>query len=266
MKYPFLLDKSSVELFRFIIDSGEDDQVSKALKNMVSDRQLISKEIDQLQGSINVLDLDISNYEKQLENAKTVLEAADGIISLQGKISNLYLLKELKKSIDLVNQQKLELSNSYVNSVINLKNWRNFYLYYSAEYSKLNNLKDLFSNLHLIVGDISDVIEDLDKVSKIRNLPKIDASELSRFKEIKTTINNIISHKNKLEIKPVITCNYSKEDLDRLTNLKNYKQALNNISKSKQECDTFKVSEEIQYYKDLKNLFDICPVCGNKIH
>ena len=70
MKYPFLLDKSSVELFRFIIDSGEDDQVSKALKNMVADRQLISREIDQLQGSMNLLDLDIDNYEKQLQSVR----------------------------------------------------------------------------------------------------------------------------------------------------------------------------------------------------
>lgn len=49
MEYPFLLDKSPIELFRFIIDSGEDDQISKALKDMVSDRQSISKDITSLE-------------------------------------------------------------------------------------------------------------------------------------------------------------------------------------------------------------------------
>ena len=59
MEYPFLLDRSPVELFRFIVDSGDDDQITKALKTMVTDRQQISRDIDQMQGSINTVDTEI---------------------------------------------------------------------------------------------------------------------------------------------------------------------------------------------------------------
>lgn len=43
MNYPFLLDKSSTELFKFIVDSGDNNKVSVALKNLVKDRQRYRK-------------------------------------------------------------------------------------------------------------------------------------------------------------------------------------------------------------------------------
>ena len=71
MDYPFLIDKTSVELFRFIVDSGDNDQISQSLKDMVSDRQATSKEIDQVQGSINLIDKEIENYKAQVEQELT---------------------------------------------------------------------------------------------------------------------------------------------------------------------------------------------------
>ena len=62
MTYPFLLDRSGVELFRFIVDSGDEDQVSQALKNIVADRQAISKNITILQGSIETIDDEIETF------------------------------------------------------------------------------------------------------------------------------------------------------------------------------------------------------------
>lgn len=268
MKYPFLLDKSSVELFRFIIDSGEDDQISKALKNMVADRQLISREIDQLQGSMNLLDLDIDNYEKQLQSAQPVLEAADKIIALQSSIAKLNLLKELKSSILQVQQQKSDLTSRYDKSIQNLVQWRNLYQYYSVEYNKLNHYKDLFSNLHILIGDLSDTVAELEVVSKIKNLPPLDTSGLTRLKELRESLNYIKEQKESLQIKPVIKCNYSKEDYDRLTSLKATKNLIDYTIGliSKHNSDLEKINSSILEYKELKTLFDICPVCGNKIH
>ena len=67
MNYPFLLDKTGVEMFRFIVDSGENDKLSDVLKSMVSDRQNLNKTIDMIQGSINAVDLEIDSYKEELE-------------------------------------------------------------------------------------------------------------------------------------------------------------------------------------------------------
>ena len=99
MEYPFLLDRSPVELFRFIVDSGDDDQITKALKTMVTDRQQISRDIDQMQGSINTVDTEIEDYKAKLEHAEPILEVCDTVIQLQSKVARLNQLKNTRLSL-----------------------------------------------------------------------------------------------------------------------------------------------------------------------
>ena len=268
MEYPFLLDKSSVELFRFIIDAGENDQISQVLKSMVSDRQGISKEIDQLQGSLNLLDLDIDNYTNQLKAAKPILEAADKIIELQSKVATLNLLKESKKNLEELTKQKETLSKNYIKSFNTLKIYREFYQAYKVDSDRLNDLKNMFSNLHLLIGDLSDVDYNLIKLSRVKNLPSLNTQNLLRLKDLSNTINNIIEHKNNLRIKPVIKFNYSKKKLDTLNLLKSINDNIldDKDTKNKYKIKIETIKTDIINYKEYKNLFDICPVCGSKLN
>ena len=115
MDYPFLIDKTSVELFRFIVDSGDNDQISQSLKDMVSDRQATSKEIDQVQGSINLIDKEIENYKAQVEAAKPILETCNKILELQNKVSRYNLACETRLQLLKIKQDKSNLSENYNN-------------------------------------------------------------------------------------------------------------------------------------------------------
>lgn len=267
MNYPFLLDKTPVELFRFIIDSGDSDKISQVLKDMVSDRQSISKEIDQIQGSINLLDSDIEEYINKLSSAETVISACNSIIALQEKISRLNTLNTIKLSLDNINQQKSNVETNYNVAKDKMSKWTDFNQSIKLMSQRLDILKDLFIRLHVIIGDLSDIEQQINKVETVKNLGVIDTSKLIELKSIKQTLDDIINTKNSIVIKPVIECGYSKDDLEKLTLLKSIKQTLDNINHTSVEYSTsmiaFKNSQD--YYSSLKALFKICPVCGSKL-
>ena len=268
MNYPFLLDKTPVELFRFIIDSGDSDKISQVLKDMVSDRQVISKEIDQLQGSINLIDTDIDTYEKQLEVAKPIIEACNNIIALQDRISRLNSLKTIKTNLDNISQQVELINNNEKRLEANLNIWSNFNQSIKIMSQKHNILKDSFIRLHAIIGDLSDSEEKLLDLAKIKDLDIIDVSGLVSMKNIHQDIITIRSKLESLDTISIINYTGSKDDIDKLFLLKSYQLAGINIYKKYTEYD--KALSEASANKDqfieLKKLFDICPVCGQKIH
>ena len=268
MNYPFLLDKTPVELFSFIIDSGDSDEISQVLKDMVSDRQVISKEIDQLQGSINLIDTDIDTYEKQLEVAKPIIEACNNIIALQDRISRLNSLKTIKTNLDNISQQVELINNNEKRLEANLNIWSNFNQSIKIMSQKHNILKDSFIRLHAIIGDLSDSEEKLLDLAKIKDLDIIDVSGLVSMKNIHQDIITIRSKLESLDTISIINYTGSKDDIDKLFLLKSYQLAGINIYKKYTEYD--KALSEASANKDqfieLKKLFDICPVCGQKIH
>ena len=272
MKYPFLIDRTSTELFKFIIDSSDSDQVSKSLKDMVSDRQQLSKNIDILQGSINTIDLDIDNYKSILNNSKDVLEACDNIINLQSKISKLNQLKQIKEAH--INNLKLLEENKNKLIKIDIVLNRDIDIINQVTH-KLNNfikLNKLFINLHTLINNQSDNYEQLLNLNWINNIDKLDLSlivnKLDKLKNIKQKLNNInqgLSNKSNLKL---IELNLDNILISKFNRLKSVKQALNNIEYKQVENNTsiIAIDNSFLYYNKFYDYFDVCPYCGNKIH
>ena len=272
MKYPFLIDRTSTELFKFIIDSSDSDQVSKSLKDMVSDRQQLSKNIDILQGSINTIDLDIDNYKSILNNSKDVLEACDNIINLQSKISKLNQLKQIKEAH--INNLKLLEENKNKLIKIDIVLNRDIDIINQVTH-KLNNfikLNKLFINLHTLINNQSDNYKQLLNLNWINNIDKLDLSlivnKLDKLKNIKQKLNNInqgLSNKSNLKL---IELNLDNILISKFNRLKSVKQALNNIEYKQVENNTsiIAIDNSFLYYNKFYDYFDVCPYCGNKIH
>ena len=192
MDYPFLIDKTPVELFRFIIDSGDNDQISQSLKDMVSDRQATSKEIDQVQGSINLIDKEIENYKAQVEAAKPILETCNKILELQNKVSRYNLACETRLQLLKIKQDKSNLSENNNKTLNNSKIYKDFYDKFKTSYTKLNTLKDNFIVLHNIIGDLSDIKEKLTN-RKFEILELIEqTTDINQKKELEKELSNII--------------------------------------------------------------------------
>ncbi len=268
MNYPFLLDKSGVETFRFIIDSGENDKLSEALKSMVSDRQNLNKTIDMLQGSINTVDLDITKYKEELENAKPIIDACIKIIELQPKVSKLNLLKDLKNRRDKL------LENKGLNKVAFDKALTDY-----TNYKLLNNsivelndkiilLTNYFIKLHNIIGDLSNIQEELNKLEKYKLNTVQNHQDLFLLKEIKYKINYISEQKKSLKLNPVTHIKVDRDDIMKIIELKSLKIKHEEINYSEIEIEANKIAikSSIDFYKELKNYIKICPYCGNPIH
>lgn len=267
MDYPFLLDKTAVELFRFIIDSGDNDRVSNALKRMVSDRQGLSKEINVIQGEINILDQDIDKYKEELESSKEKIEASNKVIELQPKVARYRQLIDLKKKLSQIREQEniniklLEKAKEYLSSIRNQ---------YSEIYNKKVTLDILHREmrlLHNIIGDQSDVQEKLTRIKTYKDINiKIDLSKLKELKQIKNQIGQIRNSKDsiKLDKVPDIEINY-----DKFLKIKALKEILKkhkDIDYQEVELETNKIAfkKSSELYSELLNNFDICPVCGQK--
>lgn len=267
MDYPFLLDKTAVELFRFIIDSGDNDRVSNALKKMVSDRQGLSKEINVIQGEINILDQDIDKYKEELESSKEKIEASNKIIELQPKVAKYRQLIDLKKKLDQIKEQE----NITIKS---LEKAKDFLYSIRAAYSEVYNKKvtlDILHRemrlLHDIIGDQSDVQEQITNIQKYKDIAiKVDLSKLKELKQIKNQINNIRTNKESIKLEKVPTFEINYDKFLKIKNLKEILKRHKDIDYQEVELETSKIAfkKSSEFYSELLTNFEICPVCGQK--
>lgn len=268
MNYPFLLDRTAVELFRFIIDSGDDDQISKALKNMVSDRQQISKDINILQGSINSVDNRLNSLKEDLDKSKSIIDAANSIIDLQVKVAKLNSMKFIKTSLDNIKQNEQLVKPKLDKSKIEFDNLEQLNYSLNLLNQRYNILSDILIKLDNIIGSESDINERLVKINRIFNIDLSKTSKLFRMKEIFKTINYINDRKNELEKHPHDFYDINIDEYRiKLNSLKEISRNLDLINeKHIENSKTLKnIDVKLDEIIKLKGLFDICPVCGSTI-
>ena len=268
MDYPFLLDKTAVELFRFIIDSGDNDRISNALKKMVSDRQGLSKEINIIQGEINILDQDIDKYKINTEQLQEKVEISNKVIELQPKVARYKQLVALRQKLNEIKEQKLNTINLVEKAKTNLYFIKSGYSEIYDRKVTLDILHREIRLLHNIIGDQSDVAEQLSNIQKFKDINiTVDRQKLKDLKQLK---DNILSIRTKIEsIKldklPDIKVNYDK--FLKIKTLKDILKKHEETNYQEIELETskiaFKKSEE--YYSELLNIFDICPLCGQNL-
>lgn len=106
MDKPFLLDRTPTELFRFIVDSGKDDNIVQCMANMVSDRQSINKQINASEGSIAQLNQQIAEATAALTNADKKMNACESIILLGPQVARKEELTTASKAISTIRDRK----------------------------------------------------------------------------------------------------------------------------------------------------------------
>ena len=273
MNYPFLLDKSSTELFRFIVDSGEDDQISAALKDMVSDRQGINKDINQLQGSIMVLDEQISTKTKEIDNLKPRLEVSKEIIKMQTKVANVRQMNDLLEKIKSLQYKQLELqkqynkveaeSKIYSESVLKLQDSYEKSSIYSSTLQRINDFKNRINQNDQILSKYKITFDLLENVSEVNLEPLI---------KVRDSILNLQSKVNLLSNQKSSTLDIdTKKVEENLLTLTNYKTSLQRFSanktlKNNSEVMMDSVNKILDKITKLQSNIQVCPYCGQAIH
>lgn len=273
MNYPFLLDKSSTELFRFIVDSGEDDQISAALKDMVSDRQGINKDINQLQGSIMVLDEQIATKTKEIDNLKPKLDVSKEIIKMQTKVANVRQMNDLLEKIKSLQSKQLELqkqynkveaeSKIYTESVLKLQDSYEKSSIYSNTLQRINDFKNRINQNDQILSKYKITFDLLESVSEVNLEPLI---------KVRDSILNLQSKVNLLSNQKSSTLDIdTKKVEENLLTLTNYKTSLQRFSanrtlKSNSETMMDSVNKILDKITKLQSNIQVCPYCGQAIH
>jgi exonuclease SbcC len=265
MDYPFLIDRTSVELFRFIVDSGENDRVSDALKSMVSDRQSISKDINLIQGGIDTVDLEIKSYKDKLDKSKEIIDTCNSIIKLQPLVAKLNLMKNIKESCSKILSDLSKTNEELVKKSNILDIYTNFNKSITGNNNKYCALVDKFNILRSIIENLSTVESKINSLKIILSLSSIDTSGLNLRKEILNKINYINNELKSLKSQPSAKFDISNDTIERYFNLKNIKDKLIDFDNQKIRLEDSKLNcdNSIELYKELKLLFDFCPYCGS---
>lgn len=271
MDKPFLLDKSAGELFKFIVDSGENDQLSSVLKSMVTDRQSLNKEADNIQGQIDALEKSIKHQESQLEKLNPILEKAISVIENKNKVD---IYRDINKLIEeyKITQKRIENTQNNIiklNQKENLFNLININKFNDLEYLKntTNKILDInlkFSNLNIVNNQLICNLNALNKID-LMTMPQIlnliNTYEIILFK-IKDKSQTILTLQKVVPNENVI------EKIQEKVNLVEYIEKIEAINYRQNEINLIIEQKELHYKDEIKpieKLFKVCPVCGQAL-
>lgn len=270
MEKPFLLDRSETELFRFIVDSGKDNNITQALKSLTSDRQGISREITMIEGMIAQAESNIKSFEEKLANSDKILELCNRIIQLGPEINR---LKALKEAINKFNSLKSSLDtalnelNSDI-SLLNLVEVRTDKL--STNVKKKDIVASILNNISIKLSEKSRLENEIKALESIGDSRlNEDFSKYKLLKELTTksmSIRDEIQRLNEFKIPDIseeFTNNFNK--LTRLCAILHlYRSNRSQIEIVETNLNNTKL--ELEQTQNEINSIGICPTCGQPLH
>lgn len=226
MSYPFLLDKTPGQMYRFIVDSSESESLSNVLKDISKDIKDAEKSIVQNDAQLDILIKQQTELNYKLLHADTILELSSKILELDATDTKINQMVE--------NRDKY---NNLTNNIIILKD----------RYDKLNINIDMVS-LDKIATDYSNLVKEVNSyklISSTRDTLKNRYESLNISLSTDELDENINTYKNLISL------------------VKQYKEIVN--SKQSIENSISILDKEINEEKEKLNKFKICPLCGSEI-
>lgn len=268
MEKPFLLDRNSSDLFRFIVDSGEDDNLNTTLRSMVTDKNKLNVDKNLKEGSVTTLKEQIDEQDKLLAGFEGKIELCEKIISFGPRTSSLLTIKTNIEEIEETEIKLKETENTITELKITekqLQDSMNTLSYRISSKQQLNDILNKEHNLSDIISQTStalagklnlkDIIPQLDKnimlVTKLADMVKKHA-EISRILEDK--VNRIEVKIDESKISKQNTLGLLLNRIDNVTTTSNsIKDELNKLHND--------YADIIKEY----NSVDICPYCNQRI-
>ena len=270
MEKPFLLDRSETELFRFIVDSGKDNNITSALKSITQDRQQITRDITLTEGKLQALEQDTEKKKLELANSKDKLDVCERVIAIGPKIQRVKEITKLKETFEQDNEQLLKSTKLLENttSIINKV---------ESPVTKINNIvkkSNLISQLIKDYREKSNSIKVLEE--KISSLGAFKDSNLSKsfekYKLLSELILSVNEANNELKQANSVVVPEFKSDIKQKLELSNTLRdlvlRLSTNKKARAELEEQIEQEEIQIRElnESINKVGICPTCGRPLH
>ena len=224
--YPFLLDKTPGQLYKFIVDSAESESLSDVLKDMSRDIKDLEKAIIQNEAQIEILTKQKIDVDNKLSNSNKTLEISNRILEMDSTYNSIKRELELR---DLVHEIKNDISAK--EALLNK-------LFYDKD--SVSNLDQLYSryidtnNKSILYKDIKNSIDYLD--TKINQYNNLNVGDVSSNFDHYTKLAKAVESYHKLS------------------------EEINSIH-AKLEAMSTGLSDE----KEKLNQFKVCPLCGGDL-
>ena len=269
MEKPFLLDRNSSELFRFIVDSGEDDNLNTTLHEMVYDKNKLNQDKNLKEGSIATLKEQIDKMEQTLAGSDEKIQLCENIISLGPKMSRVQTINTTITNITNTTNRLTDINNTITkqNEIREgLNNTLNTLSYNISKKEQLNDKITKHNELNNTLNRINEILNNKVDFKKI-------TQELSKIIDNRTKLGEIL--KKIGEINVILDNKVSKIDYklkqEEVNKLNTLSTVLNRISYIESNLKDLidekdKLQQTYQPILDEYNKIDICPYCGNMLH
>ena len=258
-----------VNLFRFIVDSGEDDNLNVTLRTMVTDKNKFNTELSLKEGAINNTDERIKSLKSTLAGSKEVITLCESIIAYGPKISRTVSINNIINNITSNNisiEEEKERVRDYKSRAEERQNSLNTLSYkiskkqqLSEKISKIeentNNIQTLQRALSVskrYTEDVKALQSTIDKKTALQAI-------LVKIADNTKQINSIVIHK--------ITLPFDEKRVVKSTTLKMLLQQISNTTNA--IADNIRLKDTLVSIRDdlSKQLgeFRICPLCGKPI-
>lgn len=270
MEKPFLLDRNSSDLFRFIVDSGEDDNLNTTLRSMVTDKNSLNTEKNLKEGSINTLKEQIKNMDELLAGSEDKIKLCENIISFGPMTSKLVTTKTTITNINNTTNTIRETTNNITN--------------------RTEIKRELESKLNTISYNISKKAQITEAVTKYTNtsntLDKLTTQTKDKvdFKAVTAMLEKNITLKTKLadiiakvsQTQQIINntkvnrieLSVNQDKINKLSTLQSVTERIQRLQHSVSNIvdEIHKLQQDIKPTLEEYNAIKICPYCGNKLH
>jgi DNA repair ATPase RecN len=242
MDFPFLVGRTSYQLFDFISKSKEQEMIQELREISVEDFKTLKKDTDNLDSNINLKTKDISVIESSLEELRPFTE---------------YNLVRLEKLVEI----KDHLSTYLKDFDRTTENISNYTFGLSEIVEKISMLTGKFKSIESLYEfseALMPVIEAYDE--SVFNLDSLENTDLkildSKIKENENKVMKLEALVSKIEDQERVRADLQdllKEYCVVGTTLDTHKDYINNI-----EEEIVKVNKSLEE-------FEVCPLCGNSL-
>lgn len=268
MEKPFLLDRNSSELFRFIVDSGEDDNLNNTLRSMVTDKNRLNTEKNLKEGSITTLKQQIDNMESLLAGSQDKIEFCESVISYGPVTSKLLtintIITNITNTTNTIERANKEITEKR-DTLTRVSEEMNTLSYNISKKAQLNDFIEKYKNIKVNLITLSTQLENKVDTNEIPNIGKmIELKSKLNEKLTKASELNAIINTNKVA---PITMSLGQDEVNRMSTLKS---VLDRISVIQHQIKSINdnvatLTNDIQPVLTEYNSIEICPYCGNKI-
>ena len=290
-QFPFLLDRSSSQLYDFLASSCNDSELQDVLKDIKLDLRDLADKQKRVEGAVDVVKNTLETSKVAYNNIKDCEPYVNSVLTMSGTLNNLIELERLvnvaEKSTPKIQEAQSKLHHvegalSILSSVDALIAEETKLEYLKADYKTIVGTIKRYQSAresHRIVSKILDNLDFTEVEELMSSINKIESDKESLSKDIKAIevkSKSIEAYESKLNYTNKFLSNYDSvavvydEYCKLLNNLKDITAdikafiAVHDMLECKKE-ELSRIEEKLVPINEELATFDTCPLCGNNI-